>query len=192
MNLEVLPNIPDNMKFVCLSFLTSKNTDAPTSVTGIRFGGAFSTYEEACTHAENIRQIDSYHHVYVGDSGKWLPFDPNPNSTDQVKESDYANKNLDELMKGHKESQDKAKIFHELRKNEKMVDNINDNLKNQQTNKADLQLQLNDIKDEDEMTSLVNSIDNIDDQIKNMELKLEEYTKTTNELKKQVDIPLVN
>ena len=185
-HLNTLSNLPTNQKFICLSFLTNK--DIPTNnstVTGIRFGGAFDTYDEACIQAKTIQQIDQYHNVFVGEGGKWLPFDPNPNS-DAVKDSEYGNEQLNELMKGHKDTQEKAKIFHEIRKNEKMIENINDNLQQQQLNKEEVTSKLSNALTQGEMKTLVNSLESIDDQIKKMELKKKELQETEDNLKKIV------
>ena len=90
MSLDTLTIVSDSQKYLCLSFLTNKEQPNITAtVSGIRFGGAFSTYEEACAQAKNIQQLDPYHNVFVGEAGKWLPFDPNPNSA-AVKDSEYA------------------------------------------------------------------------------------------------------
>jgi len=184
-NLDNLSNLPSNMKYVCLSFLTSKQY----SVTGVRFGGAFETYDEACKHAKQIQLLDPYHNVFVGEGGKWLPFDPDPNS-EAVKDSEYANDKLNEIMKGHKDSQEKAKVFHEMRTNEKIIDNINENINRQNENKTELSKKLSNAKTEDEIKTLTNGIDNIDEQMKKLELKLKECKETEDNLKKLSENPL--
>lgn len=187
-NLECLSILPSDQKYLCISFLTNKeHSKNKSTVSGVRFGGAYSTYEEACAQAKNIQQIDQYHNVFVGDAGKWLPFDPDPNS-EAVKDSEYADQALNELMKGHKDSQEKAKIFHEMRKNEKMVENINDNLKQKQENKDEITQKLSKAQSSDEMTTLTNSLESIDEQIKKMELKKQEYAELDANLKKQIDL----
>lgn len=186
-HLNTLSIVPDNQKYICLSFLTNKDlTNNTSTVTGIRFGGAYSSYEEACAQAKNIQQVDIYHNVFVGEAGKWLPFDPNPNS-EAVKDSEYAENSLNELMKGHKDNQEKAKIFHEMRKNEKMAENINDNIKNKEESKEEVLKMLSKAKTEEEMNTLTKSLESIDEQIKKMELKKKEYSDAEANLKRQVD-----
>ena len=128
---EVLPMVPRGQSFVCLSFLSNKE-DSSITTTGIRIGGVFETYEGACAHAKLIQEHDDRHHVFVGDVGKWLPYDPDPNS-EKVNDSEYANEQLNTIMKGHKENMERARVFHEMRKTEKMVDNINENLESKNT-----------------------------------------------------------
>ena len=184
--LDTLPNLPDNMKYVCLSFLTSK--DGTHTVTGIRCGGGYSTYEDACKQAKAIQQLDPYHHVFVGEGGKWLPFDPDPNS-ESVRDSEYADQKLNELMKGHKDNQEKAKIFHELRKNEKMIDNINDNIKEKNLNKQELTEKLSEAQSNDEMATLTTCLESVDEQLAKMELRLKECKENEEKLKSQTQLP---
>jgi hypothetical protein len=188
MSLDTLTIVSDSQKYLCLSFLTNKEQPNITAtVSGIRFGGAFSTYEEACAQAKNIQQLDPYHNVFVGEAGKWLPFDPNPNSA-AVRDSEYADEKLNELMKGHKETQEKAKIFHEIRKNEKMAENLTDNLKAKQESKDEIVKMLSKAQTEEEMKTLSNSLESIEEQIKKMELKKKEYIDAESNLKKQVEL----
>jgi len=189
-HLNTLPNLPDNMKYLCLSFLTDKISPTPNSLTGVRFGGAYSTYEEACKQAKEIQQLDPYHNVFVGEGGKWLPFDPDPNS-ESVKDSEYANETLNSIMKGHKENQEKAKIFHELRKNEKMIDNMNENLEQKYKNKEELTKKLSKAKTEGEMKTLTNSLDHLNEQLKEMEAKMKECKENEAELRKNTESEVV-
>jgi len=189
-HLNTLPNLPDNMKYVCISFLTDKNNVKPHTLTGVRFGGGFSTYEEACKQAKEIQQLDPYHHVFVGEGGKWLPYDPDPNS-ESVKDSEYANETLNSIMKGHKENHEKAKIFHELRKNEKMIDNMNENLEQKYKNKEEITKKLSKAKTDGEMKTLTNSLDTLNEQLKTMELKLKECKENEMELKKKTENEVV-
>jgi len=106
-------------KFVCISFLMPSDKN-DTNVRGIKVRGSFSTHEDASKHAERLRKIDPCHNIYVGEVGKWLPFNP---STDEVKEHDYAEKELNNIMKNYQENMEKAKELHAERKNE-MMDNI--------------------------------------------------------------------
>jgi len=182
-NLDVLTIVPNEQKFICLSFLVNKEDG--NTMTGIRFGGAYSTYEEACKQAKNIQANDKYHNVFVGESGKWLPFDPDPNSK-AINNSEYADEQLNKLMNGHKNNQEQANIFHELRKTEKMADNINDNLSENNKNKEDLLQQLSNAKTVEDVTLLTNSIDDIDNKIQRMESRLKECKENEEQLKKKI------
>lgn len=175
--------LPDGQKFVCMSFLTDKENK--TSLSGIKIRGVFPTYESACDHAKNVQNVDPYFNVFVGELGKWLPFDPSPDS-DSVKNSEYANEQLNGMMKAYLENQEKAKIFHEQRKNEMVRDNILDNLNIRKQNLQELKDKKAKTKSENELSGLNTNIDAVEDAIKKMEEKKSELEKQINGLADQI------
>ena len=60
-------------------------------------------------------------------------------------------------MKGHKESMEKARIFHELRKTEKMMDNINENLDERNRTREEI-TKLSKVKNMNEAKTLTKSL----------------------------------
>lgn len=116
-----------DQKYACLSFLTPAKEDQ-TTLTGIKVRGVFSDYDEACKHAKRLQEVDPAFNVFVGEVGKWLPFDPDPDSK-EVKSSEYANEELNDIMKNYVVNQEKAKVYHEKRKNEMARKNMEDNLR---------------------------------------------------------------
>jgi hypothetical protein len=155
--------LPKDQKFICMSFLTDK--DNKTSLSGIKLRGAFNTYDEACEHAKKLQSIDQYFNVFVGEMGKWLPFDPNPDS-EVVKDSQYANTELNTMMKTYLENQEKAKVFHEQRKQELIRQNVLDNL---QTRKDTLQTLENELDTCIDKNSVEQTMKTIEEEIKKME-----------------------
>jgi hypothetical protein len=170
--------IPEGQKFVCISFLSDK--DNKTTLSGIKIRGVFSTYESACEQAKKLQNIDPYFNVFVGETGKWLPFDPNPES-ENFKDSEYANDQLNKMMKSYMESQEKAKLFHEQRKNELVRQNLLDNIKIRKDNLNELNNKLSSVNDDDKK-NLEENINNIENQIKTMEEKQKEVTEQLNVL----------
>ena len=171
MSLESLQNVPRGQLYCCLSFLSNKDDNTVTT-TGVRVGGVFETYEGACAHAKLIQQEDDRHHVFVGEVGKWLPYDPDP-SSQQVEDSEYANEQLNTLMKGHKENMERARVFHEMRKNESMMDNINENMEAKNKLREEVTSKLSKVKNMEEAKTLTTSLENLEEQIKGMQRKLE-------------------
>lgn len=172
--------VPTNQNFVCLSFFDEKDENQNT-LTYLRIGGVFSTYDEACAHAKQINDHDPNYNVFVGDMGKWLPV-ARSDIKDVAKEVEYGNEQLDKLMKNYKINQEKAKLFHEHRKNEKMMTNINDNLEQQNKNREELTKKLSKAKTFDEVKTLTTSMDNLEEQIKRMEERLKQLTTEQNKL----------
>lgn len=163
--------LPSGQNYVCLSFLTDKENK--TTLSGIKIRGVFGTYEEACEHAKKVQSIDSYFNVFVGELGKWLPFDPNPDS-EAVKDSEYANAQLNQMMKAYLENQEKAKVYHEQRKTEMVRKNVLENLTARQDNLVEAQKKLKKAKNADEKKTLEHDVVSIEDQIKKMEEKKKE------------------
>ena len=62
--------------------------------------------------------MDNSFHVYVGQVGYWLPWDPNPND---VAEQEYLNKDLNRLNKEYNKNQTKRDMFYEEQKREKKM-----------------------------------------------------------------------
>ena len=153
--------LPSNQKFVCISFLSDVNNKS--TLCGIKIRGCFEKYEEACAHAKQIQSVDPCFNVFVGECGKWLPYNPNPES-DKVKSSEYPNDELNKIMKGYLENQEKAKLFHEQRKNEMIRQSIIDNINTINTNIKDIQsLNNDDNKDDNNDNKDDNNDDNNDD-----------------------------
>jgi hypothetical protein len=178
--------LPNGQLFGCISFLT--DPDKKTTLTGIKMRGVFSTYEAACLHAKKLQSVDPYFNVFVGDMGKWLPFDPSPDS-EKVIDSEYQNDELNNIMKSYVENQEKAKIFHEQRKSESMRQSVLDNLSNKQTVKKETEERLAQAKQnnkKEEIESLEINIKNIEDQIKEFENKKNDLDNQIKSLADQV------
>lgn len=67
----------------------------------------FQTLEEAQQAAEEINKKDGYFHVFVGESGKWMGWDPSPDDRTKVEKEVWANKDQNEIMQGLREKEDK-------------------------------------------------------------------------------------
>ncbi len=174
---------PKGQNFVCVSFLTDQ--EKKSTLSAIKFRGAFPTYEEACAHAKKLQCVDTYFNVFVGDMGKWLPFDPNPDS-EAVKDSEYANEELNNMMKSYMENQEKAKIYHEQRKNEMVRENLLDNINTRHQNLNEIKKKIKKSKNQDEKNLLQTNIDEIEKQIAKMEEKKSDLDKQIETLSSQL------
>jgi hypothetical protein len=182
---KLITGIPKGQNWGCFSFLRSKDANENISVVGIRLAGVYMTLEEAQNRAKEVQQEDNRFHVFVGElNGDFLPFDPAPNSA-AAGDSEYANEQLNAIMKGHEESQRKAKLFHEMRKTEKMMDNISENLEAQHKNKEELTAKLSKVKSMDEAKTLTTCIESIDKQIQALEERLKECSTNNDKLKEE-------
>lgn len=103
------------------SFIKSKDN---ADIRGIKIRGAYATYEEALKRAEYLQSVDPLFNVFVADMGKWLPIEDDPlKATD----ANYSETKLNNLMKSYLDNQNKAKELYEKRKNELMMEALNEN-----------------------------------------------------------------
>jgi hypothetical protein len=87
--------------------------DFRTTVRGLKVRAVTSTTKEAELRAKKLQQKDKYHNIFIGEVGKWLPWDPAPA---QVGEQQYAEERLNTLMQKYKQNEDEKEQFFEERK----------------------------------------------------------------------------
>ena len=172
--------LPEGQRFVCLSFLTPTKEDNHT-LSGIKIRGVFSDYDKACKHAKMLQDFDKYNSVFVGEMGKWLPFDPDPSSK-FVEDSEYANVELNKMMKAYKDNQQNAKIHHEQRKTLKMIDNLEENMLKKYENKKNIRNELKSEQDDNKKEVLKTNLKALEEQIKEMEKRKVEIKEQEKEL----------
>lgn len=80
-------------QFICISFLSPEGV-MNTKARAVKFRGAFPTYEKAKAHAAKLQKEDPYFDIFVGEGGKWLLWDPDPHSVENVK---FGNKDMQKL-----------------------------------------------------------------------------------------------
>ena len=175
--------VPDGQKYVCISFLS--DPESKTSLNGIKIRGVFSTIEAASEHAKNLQSIDKYFNVFVGEVGKWLPYDPSPTS-DKAGTPEYAQEQLNSLIKGYIENQNKAKIFEEKRKTENIRKSIEEQILNSQNNMKELQQSLLESTDDSKINGLKERVSSIENQIKELEEKSKEMSSQEEKLEKKL------
>ena len=88
-----------------------------TNIRGLKVRGTYSTREEADKRAKSLQSIDSDFHVFVGQVGYWLPWDP---CADKVQDEHYINGQLNDMMEKYKENNINRDIFYEEEKREKI------------------------------------------------------------------------
>jgi len=88
-----------------------------TSVRGVKIRGVYQSRQEAELRASKLRKSDSNFHVFVGQVGYWLPWDP---SADKIEDETFADTQLNELMTKYKENNVNKDIFYEEQKRDKI------------------------------------------------------------------------
>ena len=83
--------------------------DFQTTVRGLKIRGSYGSQEEASARAKKLQKSDGVHNIFVGEVGRWLPWDPSPNN---VQEQEYAEDQLNTLMKSYKDNEEARDQFY--------------------------------------------------------------------------------
>jgi hypothetical protein len=84
-----------------------------TNVRGVKVRRVFANLEECQTYAKVLQRKYPRDNLYIGKVGCWLPWDP---SEHMMPEVEYAEKELNELMRKYKENEVNRDIFFEEEK----------------------------------------------------------------------------
>jgi len=88
------------------SFFAKNNFQ--TTIRGLKVRGVTGTHGEAVAMSKKLQRNDPIHNIFLGEVGKWLPWDPKPH---QVQEQEYAEDQLNTLMKGYKSNEEARQLF---------------------------------------------------------------------------------
>ena len=95
-----------------------KLNDFHTTIRGIKVRGVFPSEAEATIKAKRLQKSDPTFNIYMGYVGKWMAWEPDPN---KVKDQEYANDELNTLMKKYRENEDARDTFYTEQKNRKVA-----------------------------------------------------------------------
>jgi hypothetical protein len=94
---------------------------AQTSVRGVKIRGVYDSKQEAERRAKDLQVKDRSFHIFVGQVGYWLPWDP---AADRIEDEEYLEDELNTLMKEYRKNEVSRDIFYEEQKREKMKDAV--------------------------------------------------------------------
>lgn len=104
--------------WVCMSFIAPEIEKIKNcSLRGIKIRGVFNKRKDADEHAEKLRNKDPDFDVFVGEVGKWLPWDPDP---EQCEDEKWKEKELNHIASKYKKAREQSKVMFEERKEEMM------------------------------------------------------------------------
>jgi hypothetical protein len=79
-----------------------------TNIRGVKVRRAFATVEETQMFAKVLQRRYPKDNLYIGKVGAWLPWDPSEHLMPEV---EYAEKELNELMRKYKENESNKEMF---------------------------------------------------------------------------------
>ena len=198
---------PPNQLFVCVSFFSKhyvkqsvenlndyvdelqkgekEDYSTDDDLLAFKMRGAFRTFEEASKHAEQLRDLDPNHHVYVMESNKWCAFKIKDDNK-FIEQTEHSNVELNDMMKKYEQNQEKAKLYHEFRKNTMIKQSLDENLENRMKNIDETNNELVNVTDKADRRKLKDKKRLLEEQI----LKLEEKRKDIEEQSKNLELKL--
>ena len=104
-----------------------------TSLRGIKIRGVYDTRQAAEDRAKKLSSRDSSFHVFIGQIGYWLPWEPN---ADKVADEVFQNSQLNDMMEKYQENNVSRDIFYDEQKRDK-IKTARDEVRKNKENKAE-------------------------------------------------------
>ena len=161
-----------------------------TNIRGLKVRGTYNTKEEAEKRAKKLQGIDSEFHVFVGQVGYWLPFNP---CADKIEDEHFINSQLNDMMEKYKENTINKDMFYEEQKREKVKEAREEVIRKkreeaEQKRKEEEELALTDKVDEDPVPE---DSDNVAKEVlEEVAEKVEEVAEKVEEGAKELDADL--
>lgn len=152
----------------------NKECNFRTHVRGVKVRGVFDTYGEAEKRAKRLQARDRSFHVFVGQMGYWLPWDP---CADKIANEEYLEDELNTLIKEYKENEVRKDVFYEEQKREKIQDAMKERMKSEEERKK------TDLDNAEEVAQTAEAIDTEDPWLKS---KYADAPSTSNDAVKEI------
>jgi hypothetical protein len=107
----------------------SEKVEFRTNVRGVKVRRVFANLEETQMYAKVLQRRFPNDNLYIGKVGAWLPWDPSEHLMPEV---EYAEKELNELMRKYKENEVNREMFFEEEKAQKIKAQKEENKRRQQ------------------------------------------------------------
>lgn len=105
-----------------------------TNIRGVKVRGVYDSERAANIRAQVLQKMDSSFHVYVGQVGFWLPWEPSAN---KIQEQEYMEDNLNKLVKEYNKNQVKKDMFYEEKKTEQKKAALEHSIRQQKKNEEE-------------------------------------------------------
>lgn len=106
------------------SFPESKRAQyGDQKILGIKVRGVFETYEAAKARCDTLQKMDKYHNIFVGEVGKWLPFNVDIATMETEDDPVYREQALNQYMKAYKDTLKEEEVEEQERKDQTLKAN---------------------------------------------------------------------
>lgn len=90
-----------------------EKNDFQTTIRGLKVRGSYETLREAQIRAQVLKRLDDKFNVFIAEVGCWCPWSPDP---EEIEDQEYAETQLNTLMKSYHENQLAKDQFYAQRK----------------------------------------------------------------------------
>ncbi len=122
-----LKQLVKKQNFCVLSMLTpnsfpenKRDEFKDQKILGIKVRGVFETYEEAKQRADQLQKVDKHHNIFVGEVGKWLPFNVDISNMETEDDPVYREQALNQYMKAYKDCLKEEEVEEKERKEQSL------------------------------------------------------------------------
>ena len=143
-----------------------EQNDFQTSMRGLKVRGVYDTRQAAEARAKKLSTTDSSFHVFIGQVGYWLPWDPN---ADGVQDEVFQNSQLNDMMEKYQENNVNRDIFYEEQKREKVKAAREEALKKKREQQEEKTLELADAEDSDGKGVVEEAVDGVEKVVEGVE-----------------------
>ena len=121
-----------------LQEMYDNQVDFRTNIRGVKVRRAFATVEEAQLFSKVLQRRYPKDNLYIGKVGAWLPWDPSEHLMPEV---EYAEKELNELMRKYKENEANKEMFFAEQREESIKAQKEENERRKKANAAEKALE---------------------------------------------------
>lgn len=142
-----------------------ESCDFKTNVRGVKVRGVYDSRREAESRAKKLHMSEPNFHVFIGQVGYWLPWDPD---ADRIQDEVYLNSQLNDMMGKYKENEVNKDMFYSDQKLEKMKSAKEDVAKAKKARELEAKMQPEPelLEPEPELATDVPSASKVDDELK--------------------------
>ena len=116
--------LPSGQKYALIS-VVAPHSSQKANTCAVKIKGVFESKEDAQNYVKKLMKLDNSFDIFLVEMGKWLAIPPNISS---IEDQEFQEKELNEIIQGHKEQQILAKSHFEQRKREEIDKALEDSM----------------------------------------------------------------
>jgi chaperonin cofactor prefoldin len=152
---------PINGQTFALVSIVGPNLQQKCNVYGLKVRGVANSLDSAKAMSQKLTKVDPDFDIYTVEVGKFFPLDVDPMA---IKDVEYQNSQLNNLVKNYLENRENANVEYEKRKNDMLK-------------KAIAEGKNNTVSENEHPVAVLNRIDELTEKLSKVKTQLEDLTK---------------